>query len=158
VVVHCCAPQPPVRLLLAAGVAGIGIDATLPAFSGATAQPAALDALGEVWDAGIPLLLGLVPSLPPRRAAQPADTPTRDDRASAEAAGGDASAAPALRALVRRAFDLADRLGFDRARLADLAVPTPTCGLAGASPDWARTAMRLARELGRAFVDPPETW
>ena len=63
-----------------------------------------------------------------------------------------------LRALARRAFDLADRLGFDRSRLPELAVPTPTCGLAGATPDWARRAMSLSRELGRAFVDPPETW
>ncbi len=69
VVVHCCAPNPPVRLLAAVGVAGIGIDATLPVFSGPTALPAALDALGEVWDAGIPLLLGLVPALPPQRTA-----------------------------------------------------------------------------------------
>ncbi|HEX8519110.1 MAG TPA: methionine synthase, partial [Pseudonocardia sp.] len=38
------------------------------------------------------------------------------------------------------------------------AVPTPTCGLAGASPEWARRAMTLSRELGRAFVDPPESW
>src|SRR6185295_11020072 len=61
VVVHCCAADAPVRLLAAAGVAGIGIDATLPAVSGDTAVPAALDALGEIWDAGTPLLLGLVP-------------------------------------------------------------------------------------------------
>ena len=80
VVVHCCAPNPPVRLLAAVGVAGMGIDATLPVFSGPTALPAALDALGEVWDAGIPLLLGLVPALPPSR--------TRPAPDSSRAAGG----------------------------------------------------------------------
>ncbi|WP_372452560.1 methionine synthase [Pseudonocardia nigra] len=133
VVVHCCADRPPVRLLAGIGAAGIGIDATRPAFTGATARPAALDALGEVWDAGTPLLLGLVP------AREPA---TR----------------PVLRDLARGAFDLADRLGFDRARLGALAVPTPTCGLAGATPAWARRAMALARDLGQAFVDPPEDW
>ena len=79
VVVHCCAATPPVRLLAATGVAGIGIDATLPVFSGPTALPAALDALGEVWDAGIPLLLGLVPAVPRRRAVEPG----RDPRAEA---------------------------------------------------------------------------
>ena len=171
VVVHCCAARPPLRLLHAAGVAGIGIDATQPAFSGDTALPAALDALGEVWDAGVPLLLGLVPAVPPRPVAGAAP----GDGGSAGAAAGrgpgdgdppvadrdadpDAPAPQALRTLARRAFDLADRLGFARARLADLAVPTPTCGLAGASPAWARRAMRLSRELGRAFVDPPESW
>ncbi|HYH29136.1 MAG TPA: methionine synthase [Pseudonocardia sp.] len=133
VVVHCCADRPPVRLLAGAGVAGVGIDATLPAFRGETALPAALDALGEVWDAGTPLLLGLVPAREP-------------------------AAPPQLRDLARPAFDLADRLGFDRSRLAGLAVPTPTCGLAGATPAWARRAMALAGDLGRSFVDPPEEW
>ena len=63
---------------------------------------------------------------------------------------------PTSRALARTAFDLADRLGFGRERLAHLAVPTPTCGLAGADPAWARRALTLCRELGEAFVDPPE--
>src|SRR5690606_32115 len=89
VVVHCCADRPPVRLLAGIGAAGIGIDATVPAFRGDTAEAAALDALGETWDAGTPLMLGLVP------AREPA---TR----------------PQLRDLARPAFDLADRLGFDR--------------------------------------------
>ncbi|OLT05067.1 methionine synthase [Pseudonocardia sp. CNS-004] len=133
VVVHCCADRPPVRLLAGIGAAGVGIDATLPVFRGETALPAALDALGETWDAGTPLLLGIVP------AREPA---TR----------------PQLRDLARTAFDLADRLGFDRARLGSLAVPTPTCGLAGATPEWALRAMALVRDLGQAFVDPPEDW
>jgi Cobalamin-independent synthase, Catalytic domain len=133
VVVHCCADRPPVRLLAGIGAAGIGIDVTRPAFRGDTAVPAALDALGEVWDAGTPLLLGLVPAVEPGRPVQ-------------------------LRDLARPAFDLADRLGFDRTRLGNLAVPTPTCGLAGATPAWARRAMALANDLGQAFVDPPEDW
>jgi Cobalamin-independent synthase, Catalytic domain len=157
VVVHCCAAQPPVRLLAATGVAGIGIDATLPSVSGPTALPAALDALGEVWDAGIPLLLGLVPTVPSRR-TRSAEAASTESAPDADRDADEAPAAPALRALARRAFDLADRLGFDRARLAELAVPTPTCGLAGATPAWARRAMTLCRELGQAFVDPPESW
>ena len=158
VVVHCCAANPPLRLLAATGVAGIGIDATLPAFSGSTALPAALDAIGEVWDAGTPLLLGLVPTVPRRRARPQGDTPAEQVPETSDVDPDEAPEAPALRALARRAFDLADRLGFDRSRLADLAVPTPTCGLAGATPAWARRAMTLSRELGKAFVDPPETW
>jgi hypothetical protein len=131
-VVRCGAPRPPVALLAGVGAAAIGIDATQPTVSGDAAQPPLLDALGEAWDAGTPLLLGLVPALEPRRR-------------------------PELRELARPAFDLADRLGFDRVRLASLAVPTPTRGLAGATPEWARRAMRLARELGQMFTDPPES-
>jgi hypothetical protein len=128
VVVHCCAPHPPVRLLAGTGVAGIGLDATQRAVTAGTDQ---LDALGETWDAGTPLLLGLVPALAPSRPVT-------------------------VKELARPAFDLADRLGFDRVRLASLAVPTPACGLAGATPDWARRALRLTRELGQMFDDPPD--
>ncbi|MGH8916769.1 MAG: methionine synthase, partial [Actinomycetes bacterium] len=131
VVLHCCASRPPMRVLADVGAAAIGIDATQRAVSGSTASPAALDALGEVWDTGVPLMLGMVPSVDPGRPVS-------------------------SRALAGRAFDLADRLGFARERLSKLAVPTPTCGLAGASPAWARRALELCRELGLGFTDPPE--
>ncbi|HVL84261.1 MAG TPA: methionine synthase [Pseudonocardia sp.] len=134
VVLHCCAAAAPLRLLAGTGAAAVGIDATLPAFAAATARAATLDAIGEIWDAGTPLLLGLVPATEP---------------------GGDAPP-PGARELAARAFELADRLGFARHRLAELAVPTPACGLAGASPQWARRAMALARELGEAFLDPDD--
>jgi methionine synthase II (cobalamin-independent) len=132
VVLHCCASRPPLAVLADVGAAAIGVDATRPEVAGRTAEPAALDRIGEVWDAGTPLLLGLVPSTAPRGRVT-------------------------SRSLAGPAFDLADRLGFDRARLAALAVPTPSCGLAGADPDWARRALELSRELGQAFVDPPDT-
>lgn len=131
VVVHCCADRPPIRLLAGAGVAAVGIDATRPAFAGTTAEPRALDAIGETWDEGTPLLLGLLPGTAPVRE-------------------------PVIGDLARTGYDLADRLGFDRPRLARLAVPTPACGLAGATPEWARRALALSRELGRAFADPDE--
>jgi hypothetical protein len=60
--------------------------------------------------------------------------------------------------LARPALTLADRLGFDRARLADRAVVTPACGLAGASPAAAQAAMARSVELARAFADPPDSW
>lgn len=129
VVVHCCAPRPPIRLLRAAGAGALSLDATLLGSDTAT-----LDAVGETWDAGLPLLLGLVPALRPE------------------------GREPDLRQLARPAFDLADRVGFARSRLPELAVPTPTCGLAGADPAWAERATVLCRDLGRAFVEPPESW
>jgi methionine synthase II (cobalamin-independent) len=129
VLVHCCARRPPIALLRQAGADGIALDATL-----LDDAPAALwDELGEAWDAGVTMLLGLVPGSDP-------DTPM-DLRTAAS---------PALR--------MTDRLGFSRRMLAERAVPTPRCGLAGASATWARRALSLARDIGKAFVEPPEGW
>ena len=131
VVVHCCHPTPPLALLGAVGADAVAVD--LGALGGADAPKDVLDALGELWEAGTELWLGIVPSTDP-------DAP------------------PALHDLATPALGLADRLGFDRARLADRAVVTPACGLAGASPRWARTATGTTVELARAFVDPPASW
>ncbi|MGH3856638.1 MAG: methionine synthase [Pseudonocardiaceae bacterium] len=128
-IVHCCAPRPPLALLRRAGADALAVDAEL-----LTGAPrATIDALGEAWDAGVPVLLGLVPAIPAARV-------------------------PTLAELARPALELVDRLGFDRAVLAERCLPTPSCGLAGATPDWAQRALTLARELGQAFVDPPDSW
>lgn len=129
VLVHSCANRPPVALLREAGADAVSLDATL--LRGA--PPAFLDALGETWDAGTTLFLGLVPSVDPPGPVSLLDAAT-----------------PALR--------LADRLGFPRSLLAERAVPTPACGLAGATATWARQALALAAELGRAFQEPPDSW
>jgi methionine synthase II (cobalamin-independent) len=128
VIVHCCAPKAPIALLRGAGAGALAFDASLMG-----THTAALDAIGEAWDEGVPLLLGLVPTTRP--------DPERT-----------------LRELARPALLLADRVGFTRSRLAELVVPTPACGLAGASPEWAVKAMAQCHELGRAFVEPPESW
>lgn len=124
VVVHCCAQRPPVALLRQAGAAAISLDATrLGEVSGSFA-----DELGEAWEEGTALFLGLVPGTDPA------------DRVE-------------LRQLAQPAFDLAARLGFGRWVLAQRSVPTPVCGLAGASPEWARRAIGLTRDLARLFAD-----
>ncbi|WP_132877982.1 methionine synthase [Tamaricihabitans halophyticus] len=129
VLVHCCAPRPPIALFRKAGAAGVSLDAS--SLDGA--PTAFTDELGQAWDSGTVLLLGLVPST---------DRGTRPD----------------LRTLAGPALRLVDRLGFSRTTLAELAVPTPSCGLAGASTSWLRTALSATRDLGKAFVEPPEDW
>lgn len=131
VVVRVPGDRPPLALLREVGAAGLAIDATRRSISGDTAVPAALDAVGEVWDAGLPLFLGLVPTRDPGRPLETAE-------------------------LARKAYDLADRLGFDRVRLGELAVPTPAGGLARSTPEWARRAMELCRDLAHALQDPDE--
>ncbi|HEX6402899.1 MAG TPA: methionine synthase [Pseudonocardiaceae bacterium] len=128
-IVHCCAPRPPLALLRRAGADALAVDAELLA----GAPRSTVDALGEAWDTGAMVLLGLVPALPP-------------------------AAPPSLETLARPALNLVDRLGFDRELLAQRCLPTPSCGLAGATAGWAQRALILARELGQAFVDPPDSW
>lgn len=128
-IVHCCAPRPPLALLRRAGADALAVDAELLA----GAPRATVDALGEAWDAGASVLLGLVPAVEP-------------------------GVPPRLQELARPAHDLVDRLGFSRALLGQQCVPTPSCGLAGAGAGWPRRALALARELGQAFADPPESW
>ena len=48
------------------------------------------------------------------------------------------------------------RLGFAPAALPESVVVTPTCGLAGASPAYARAALRRCREVGRVLREDPE--
>ena len=115
-VVHCCAPQPPVDLLVRAGAGALSLDATLLA-------PRDDDALGEALEGGVGLLLGLVPS--------------GDD------ARADLSATLAPAAALRR------RLGLAPDAFAAQVMVTPTCGLAGASPAGARTALQACVELAR---------
>jgi methionine synthase II (cobalamin-independent) len=80
------------------------------------------DALGEAVDAGVSLWLGVLPST---------DAPVSFESARAQ-----------LRALW-------SALGFPPAQLADSAVGTPTCGLAGASPEHARAVLRVLRDLAK---------
>ncbi|WP_253779591.1 methionine synthase [Goodfellowiella coeruleoviolacea] len=129
VVVHCCARRPPVTLLREAGADVIAFDLTqLDADATAT-----WDELGEAWQEGSTLALGLVPGTDP---GAPAD----------------------LRAVAQPALRLADRLGFARSVLATQALATPCCGLAGATASWLRRALSLTRDVAKAFVEPPEGW
>jgi methionine synthase II (cobalamin-independent) len=129
VIVHCCANRPPVTLFHQAGATAIALDATL--LGGAPA--ALIDEIGEAWDAGAHFLLGVLPTVDPPK------PPTLAE-----------AAAPALR--------LVDRIGFPRTILATKAIPTPACGLAGATSSWTKSALKLVRDVGKAFVEPPESW
>ena len=88
------------------------------------------ETLGTAVEAGVALWVGVVPSV---------------DTVLSDLAG---SVAP-----VRRMWR---RLGFDPAMLPESVVVTPTCGLAGASPAYARAALRRCREVGRVLREDPE--
>ncbi|MDQ6648685.1 MAG: methionine synthase, partial [Actinomycetota bacterium] len=122
--VHCCAAAPPVGLLVDAGARGISLDATLLTWRDD-------DPLGEAVEAGIQLLLGMVPSVDP-------------------------AVPPSTRRLVAPVQQLWQRLGFAGGRLTEAVVVTPTCGLAGASPAWARQALSTLRACAEALVEDPD--
>ncbi|MGZ5369902.1 MAG: methionine synthase, partial [Aeromicrobium sp.] len=52
------------------------------------------------------------------------------------------------RVLGKRVRDFFSALGFGVDAYAERLVVTPTCGLAGASPAWAKRALKLAQAVG----------
>jgi hypothetical protein len=88
------------------------------------------DELGSAVEAGTALFLGVVPSV---------DAPLSDP----------AGTVSGVRTLWRR-------IGLDPTSLAETVVVTPACGLAGASPAYARAAMRHSRAAAQVLLDDPE--
>jgi Cobalamin-independent synthase, Catalytic domain len=89
-----------------------------------------LDAFAEALDAGERVALGVVPSTDP-------------------------AVAPTEKALVERVARVLDVLGLDPDAVSDRLVITPTCGLAGASPAWARRATELCRTVASELTTSP---
>ena len=86
------------------------------------------DQLGLAWEQGLGILAGGVPSTGPP-----------------EGIGARRASAP-LRAVLHR-------IGLEESGWLDQVAVTPTCGLAGASPAWARAALEACRAVGRVVRD-----
>ncbi|MFE9851222.1 methionine synthase [Streptomyces sp. NPDC005576] len=124
--VHSCAPEVPLALLRRAGAAGISFD-----FSLLTEREE--EAIGEAVESGTQLLLGIVPGT---------------DAASAGLSDPGGS--------VMGVRTLWSRLGLNPGTLAESVVLTPSCGLAGASPAYARAALAHCARAARSLADNPE--
>jgi methionine synthase II (cobalamin-independent) len=85
------------------------------------------DLLAESIEAGVLLYAGVVPSVDP-------------------------ATAPTWRGLLDELLRLR-RLGFSAQRLAQSLVVTPSCGLSGAGPAWARQAQQLCVETAKALAE-----
>ncbi len=134
VAVHCCAARPPLDLFRRAGAAAVSVDLTAMGTYGE-------EALAEAVEGGVVLFAGLVPAVGgPLPKAGPIPEPRVSDLAT--------TVEP-----VRRLWS---RAGLAPETLATGVVVTPTCGMAGASPDHARAALRLALAAGRVLVEEPE--
>jgi Cobalamin-independent synthase, Catalytic domain len=125
--VHCCAARPPLALFQAAGARALSMDVS-------QLRESDDEALGTAVEADVALWLGVVPSV-----AGSAGAPMSDVAGS-----------------VGSVQKLWRRLGFDPVRLPEGVVVTPACGLAGASPAYARAALRRSREVARALREDPE--
>ncbi|MFY1633454.1 methionine synthase [Solwaraspora sp. WMMB335] len=126
VVVHCCAPDVPLGLIRQAGAVAVAVDLSLLA---------ELDPLGEAIDAGLGLFAGAV-----------AATPT-------SAAMSTSAATPTSAAAAGRIRTLWSKLGFPAEQAAAQVVVTPACGLAGASGQYARSALAACRDAGRRLAE-----
>jgi len=60
---------------------------------------------------------------------------------------------PSVKHAAQAVAELTDRLGFNRSLLASRVGVTPACGLAGASGEWARKAIELARKVADALAE-----
>jgi hypothetical protein len=97
--------------------------------------------LAEIVEAGLGILAGAVPATAPR------------------SAGRDGARRPEPSATARRVVELWRRMGWPAASgagrdaIAGQVVLTPACGLAGASPGYARAALAQCREAARLLPE-----
>jgi methionine synthase II (cobalamin-independent) len=90
-----------------------------------------LDGIGEFVDSGRIAMLGVVPVLAPDRR-------------------------PSVKEIAQSVAAITDRLGFPRSLLRERVGITPACGLAGATPEWARLAIELAQTAADRFAEDPD--
>ncbi|MGE2718896.1 methionine synthase [Mycolicibacterium celeriflavum] len=90
-----------------------------------------LDGVGEFVDSGRTVMFGVVPTTAPE-------------------------ARPSVEEVAKAAVSLTDRLGFARSVLEERIGISPACGLAGATAEWARTAIGLAQKAADAFAEDPD--
>ena len=115
--VHACASDTPLALLRGAGARGLSVD---------LAMVSAVDSevLAGALDVGETVALGVVPALEPVGYPGP----------------------PTATQVTERVLRWVDMLGLDLEAVSSRVVLTPSCGLAGASPTWVRTALANCRE------------
>jgi methionine synthase II (cobalamin-independent) len=90
-----------------------------------------LDGVGDFVDSGRTVMLGVVATTAP-------------------------TMRPSAEEVAKAAVGVTDRLGFARPVLRERIGITPACGLAGATPQWARTAVELAQKAADAFAEDPD--
>jgi methionine synthase II (cobalamin-independent) len=120
--VHCCATDVPFGIIRMAGADGLAFDLS-------QLRRGEEDEVAEAAEAGMGLLTGAISAV------------------AAHAGGARQTAEPGgARETAERTIRLWQRLGLPLSTVAEQAVVTPACGLAGASPTQAREALARCRE------------
>ena len=96
-----------------------------------TLTAADLNGVGDFVDSGRTVMLGVVPTTAP-------------------------TARPSAEEVAKDVVGVTDRLGFARSVLREGIGISPACGLAGATAQWARTAVELAQKAADAFAEDPD--
>lgn len=145
--VHCCAMSVPFGMIKGAGANGVGCDLS-------KLRRTEEDALAETVKAGLGILAGVLPATGPEAAGPEA--------AGADAGRAGAAQPPSARQAAERVVELWRRMGWPAARgdaeagpgnAAAQVVLTPACGMAGATPGYAREAMARCREAARLLPE-----
>jgi hypothetical protein len=133
-IVHCCAPSVPFGMIGAVGAQAVSLDLGL-------LRREEEDGLAEAAEAGLGILAGAIPATAPG------------------AAEGGTGLLPGPGETARRVVELWRRMGWSAApgagpaEVAGQVVLTPACGLAGASPGYARATLAHCREAARLLPE-----
>jgi hypothetical protein len=130
-VVHCCALSVPFGMIKGAGADGAGCDLSKLA---RTEE----DGLAEAVEAGLAIVAGVIPATEVGGAAEPPPA---------------GQAAREVTALWQRMGWPAARSGTGPGDVAAQVVLAPACGMAGATPAYARAAMACCREAARLLPE-----
>jgi methionine synthase II (cobalamin-independent) len=145
-VVHSCATAVPFGLIRTAQAGALSFDLS-------QLRRGEEDGIAEAAEAGLGLLIGAVPAI------KEPDTGTRTSGGAQQPAQGPAGTlAPGdgsaeARQTAERIIRLWRRLGLPLATCPDQVVITPACGLAGASPSYARAALTRCREAASMLAE-----
>jgi hypothetical protein len=131
-VVHCCGSDLPFGLIMSAAADGVSFDPSL-------LRRGDFDGFAEAAEAGLGLLIGALP------ATGPATAP-KEGEPQARRSGRDERERPTPSDTARVVRDLWHKMDLPMTACAPQVVITPACGLAGASPNQARGALRWCRE------------
>lgn len=89
-----------------------------------------LDGIGQLLDEGRDVILGAVPAIEP-------------------------ATVPAAEQIAKSCAEMTDRIGLSRTVLAEHVVISPSCGLAGADEEWAKTALALCSTAAQGLLADP---